>query len=112
MTGAASRRKGADFERWLVQRFREAMPEATVRRGLQSRSGQEVSDVDAPCFWIEAKRYHRTNPREALRQATETCPGGRWPIGVCKDDGESAFVVIGLEDFLDLVREWWERRDR
>jgi hypothetical protein len=110
MNGAGARRKGADFERSLVQRFRAAMPDAAVRRGLQSRSGQEVSDVDAPCFWIEAKRHRLTNPREALRQATETCPPGRWPVGVCKDDGAEPFVVLSLEDFLDLVSEWWRAR--
>jgi hypothetical protein len=110
VTGAASRRKGAQFERELVLRFREAMPEATVRRGLQSRGGSEVADVDVPCFWPEAKRHRRTNPREALRQAVDNCPAGRWPIGVCKDDGEPEFVVMQLDDFLDLVREWWERR--
>ncbi|WP_249348066.1 hypothetical protein [Corallococcus exiguus] len=78
MSGASSRRKGADFERALVHRFREAMPEALIRRGLQYRTGQEVSDVEVPCFWLEAKAHQRTNVREALRQALETCPAGRW----------------------------------
>jgi hypothetical protein len=110
MNGAGARRKGADFERDMVHRFREAMPDAEVRRGLQSRSGSEVADVDVPCFWPELKRHKRTNPREALRQAIGTCPPGRWPIGVCKDDNEPAMVVMQLDDFLDLVREWWERR--
>ena len=110
MSGAGSRRKGAEFERALVHRFRDAMPDATVRRGLQARSGDEVPDVDVPCFWPELKRHKRTNPREALRQATASCPAGRWPIGICKDDGAPAFVVMGLDDFLDLVTEWWEAR--
>jgi hypothetical protein len=110
MSGASSRRKGAQFERDMVHRFREAMPEATVRRGLQSRGGDEVADVEVPCFWPELKRHKRTNPREALRQALDNCPPGRWPIAVCKDDGEPAFVAMQLDDFFDLVREWWERR--
>jgi hypothetical protein len=110
MNGAGSRRKGAEFERAMVQRFREVMPDVDVRRGLQSRSGSEVADVDVPCFWPELKRHRRTNYREALRQAVDTCPPGRWPIGVCKDDHEPAIVVMQLDDFLDLVREWWERR--
>ena len=110
MSGASSRRKGHDFERAIVHRFREAMSEAAVKRGIQSRSGAEVADIDLPCFWPELKRHRRTNPREALRQAVETCPKGRWPIGVCKDDEEPAFVVMGLDDFLDLVTEWWEVR--
>jgi Holliday junction resolvase len=110
MSGAASRRKGHDFERLLVQRFRDAMPGAEVRRGVQSRSGAECADVEAPCFHIEAKRHRQTNIREAMRQAVETCPGGRWPIAVCKDDNQPALVTMQLEDFLDLVREWWEGR--
>ena len=43
MSGARSRRKGARWERELVHRFREAMPGAKVRRGLQCRGGDEVA---------------------------------------------------------------------
>ena len=52
MSGAHSRRKGAGFERELVQRFREVMPDATIRRGLQFRTGDETPDVDCPVFWL------------------------------------------------------------
>ena len=109
MSGAHSRRKGHRFERELVHRFREAMPEAEIRRGLQSRSGEEVSDVEVPCFWIEAKHHHRTNVRAALEQAVTTSPKGRWPVAVCKDDQKPPLVAMALEDFLDLVGEWWRR---
>lgn len=112
MSGARSRRKGSAFERALVHRFREAMPNATVRRGLQSRSGDEVPDVELPCFWLEAKHHHRTNIRAAMRQAMAACPPDRWPVAVCKDDHASPLVTMQLEDFLELIREWWERRDR
>jgi hypothetical protein len=112
MSGAHSRRKGQAFERSLVHAFRDAMPGATIRRGLQCRSGAEVSDVELPCFWLEAKHHHRTNIREALRQAVSTCPPGRWPLAVCKDDHATPLVTMELPDFLDLVREWWEARQR
>ncbi|MGI5865792.1 MAG: hypothetical protein ACOX6T_27560 [Myxococcales bacterium] len=112
MSGARSRRKGAAFERELVRRFREIMPDAGVRRGLQYRAGQEASDVEVPCFWVEAKHHHRTNVRAAMRQAIDACPPGRWPIAVCKDDHATPLVTMQLEDFLELVGEWWERRDR
>lgn len=112
MSGAGSRRKGAEFERALVQRFREAMPEAEVKRGLQCRNGEEAADVEVPCFWVEAKHHHRTNFRAALRQAIAASPPGRWPIAVCKDDREEPLVTLRLDDFLDLVAEWWRRRDR
>lgn len=37
--GGLSRRKGVRFEREMVLRFREAMPDAEVRRGLRRRDG-------------------------------------------------------------------------
>ena len=48
---------------------------------------------------------------DALAQAKEASLGqGVWPIAVCKDDQEDAVVTISLEDFLDLLREWWSTR--
>lgn len=107
MSGAHSRRKGQQFERELVHRFRQAMPEAEIRRGLQYRSGKEVPDVELPCFWLEAKHHHRVSVRAALEQARKTAPQGRWPLAVCKDDHKPALVAMELEDFLMLVAEWW-----
>lgn len=111
MGGASSRRKGHNFERALVHRFAEVFGADRVRRGLQFRSGAEAPDVEAPCLWIESKRGKRTNPRAALAQAKEASLGkGVWPVAVCKDDNEDAVVTISLEDFLDLLREWWSTR--
>ena len=112
MSGQHSRRKGAQFERELVYRFREVMPGADVRRGLQSRGGEEVADVDCPVFWVEAKRGKQPNVRAALRQAEADAPKGRVPMAVIRDDRAAPFVVVPLEDFLDFVREWWEGRRR
>ncbi len=111
MSGAGSRRKGHDFERAMVLRFAEVFGTDRVRRGLQYRDGDECADVVAPALWIECKRGKRTNPRAALAQAKEASLGkGVWPIAVCKDDQEDAVVTISLEDFLDLLREWWSTR--
>ena len=110
MSGASSRTKGHAFERALVRRFRDAMPGAEIRRGMQYRSGEEVPDVDVPCFFVEAKRHRRTNVKAALTQAIEAGPKGRWPIAVCKDDRKPALVCMQLDDFLELVEEWWKAR--
>jgi len=107
-----SRNKGASFERALVHRFREVMPDAEVRRGLQYRSGEEAADVEVPCFFIEAKHHKKTNIRAAMRQAIGACPKGRWPLAITKDNHAEPLVTIGLEDFLELLREWWARRER
>ena len=112
MGGAMSRRKGAQFERWLVHRFREAMPGAEVRRGLQARGGDEVPDVDCPLLWIEAKRGRKPNVRAALRQAEEGAPKGRMPVAVIRDDRSEAFVTLNLEDFLEIIHRWWELSQR
>ena len=111
MSGAGSRRKGHDFERAMVLRFAEVFGADRVRRGLQFRDGAECPDVIAPALWIECKRGKRTNPRAALAQAKEaSLSKGVWPVAVCKDDKEDAVVTISLEDFLDLLREWWSTR--
>lgn len=112
VSGAYSRRKGANYERELVHRFREVMPNAEIRRGLQSRSGEEMPDVECPVFWIEAKRGRKPNIRTALRQAEGDAPKGRIPIAVVRDDYQPALVALPLEDFLALVREWWIGRER
>ena len=112
MSGATSRRKGARFERAMVHRFREAMPDAEVRRGLQSRGGEEVADLDCPVLWPELKRGKKPNIRAALKQAIDAAPKGRIPIAVVRDDRAEEIVTLLLDDFLDLVSEWWTERHR
>lgn len=107
MSGSTSRRKGARYERELVHRFREAMPGAEVKRGFQYRNGEEAPDVECPVFWVESKRGKKPNVRAALKQATEAAPQGRIPLAVIRDDREEAFVALSLEDFLELVGQWW-----
>ena len=107
MSGRASRRKGHDWEREVATRMREVFGKDQVRRGLQARSGEEVPDVEVPCFWIECKRGKRTNPEAALQQATAAATKGRIPLAVCKTDRCDPLVALGFDDFLELVREWW-----
>jgi DNA polymerase III epsilon subunit-like protein len=76
MSGAHSRRKGAGFERELVQRFREVMPDATIRRGLQFRTGEETPDVDCPVFWPRpSAASSRTSGARCARPRTLPRPG-------------------------------------
>jgi len=101
--GARSRRKGAAWERALVQRFRDAYPDVSVRRGFQARSGSEAPDIDAPGLWIEAKHGRCVNLRAALAQAIACAPSDRRPIAVCKDNRTEPLVVMRLDDFFELV---------
>jgi len=83
-----------------------------VRRGLQSRGGEEVADLECPVFWPELKRGKKPNIRGALQQAIEAAPKGRIPIAVIRDDRAEEIVTLLLNDFLDLVSEWWELKER
>jgi hypothetical protein len=112
MSGARSRRKGANAERELAKRFAEAMPGADCKRGIgQARRGSEVADCEVPRFWVESKHGKRPNPRAALAQAIEACEAngnGKTPIAVIRDDRKEPFVCMRLEDFLAFVGEWWQ----
>ena len=112
MTGSGARRKGHDYERLLARKFREVMPGADIRRGLQFRGGHEAPDVECPVFWIESKRGKKPNIRAALKQASAGGPKGRIPIAIVRDDRAEATVTFYLDDFLDFVQEWWEASSR
>jgi len=113
MGGKASRTKGHSYERYIAQRMREVMPSAAeqIKRGFQTRGGgAEEADVECPFFHVETKKGKKPNPRAALKQATEdaTKSGrGNVPVAIIGDDRQPAFVVMSLEDWLDLVKEWW-----
>ena len=112
MNGASCRRKGHDFEREMARVLGEVFGPENSRRGIQYRSGTEVPDVEVPAFWVECKRGRHTNIRAALAQATEACDQPKWLLAVCKDDNERAVAAMYLEDFIDLLREWWSTRQR
>ncbi|MBI5549081.1 MAG: hypothetical protein HY901_34790 [Deltaproteobacteria bacterium] len=112
MNGAGCRRKGHDWERELARLLGEVFGPENARRGIQYRSGTEVPDVDVPAFWVEAKRGRKTNIRAALKQARTACRAPKWLLAVCKDDKEPAIAAMYLDDFVDLLREWWTTRQR
>lgn len=112
------RRKGHNWEREVAGMLREVFPGETVRRGLQSREGGAVPDVECPILWVECKCGARPNPRAALEQAERGCPRGRIPVAIIKDSqplpGQVVrpFAVLALDDLLEILTEWWARRDR
>lgn len=111
MSGRSSRRKGHDYERAVARTLRTVFGDG-VHRGLQSRSGDETADVEVPVFWIECKRGRRTDLKAALALAAAACPPERRPLAVCKDDHRPDVVAMHLEDFVELLREWWAGRQR
>jgi hypothetical protein len=111
MNGPWSHRKGREFEREVAKRLADIFGKRFVRRGVTARTASSPADVVVPSLWIECKAQRRTNPRAALRQATGGGRAeGRWPVAVCKDDRKTPHVMMMLDDFLALLREWHERK--
>lgn len=111
MNGASCRRKGHDFERAVRRELAGVFGEHLVRRGLQYRDGIDCADVIAPGLWVECKAQRQTNPRAALAQAVRGSEGRALkPVAVCKDDRRPPVVMMRLEDFLELLREWHAKR--
>ncbi len=110
--GRLSRNKGAEYEREIARELRDIFGDAS-RRGFQYRDGTEAGDVLNPVFFIECKRHKRCDVKKALEQAIANCNDKtKYPIAVTRDDNKRSIVTMDLEDFKDLVREWWELKAR
>ena len=110
-SGKYNRVKGATYERELAHAFKKVFPGEDVKRGLQYRSGMEAPDVECPVFWIEAKRMKRPNIRAAYKQAQGGSPKHRIPLAITKANREESLVTIGLEDFTEIISEWWNLKN-
>ena len=108
--GKAEREQGKVWERKVAALFREAMPGEQIKRGIQTREGDEAADVECPVFWVECKHRAQISPQAALSQAQDAAPRGRMPLAVLKKNRNKPFVAMYLDDFLDLVSEWWDTR--
>ena len=109
MSGKSSRTKGHSWEREVAIMLRSIFPEA--RRGLQYQDGMQCSDVVNTPIHVECKRCKKVDYRAAMRQARAECRPGYAPVVVAKDDREDAVVMMLLDDWIDLVKEWKERTE-
>jgi len=111
--GASQRLKGHNWEREVARRLRKVMPGCGAKRGLQTRFGSsEEADVEIPCFHVECKVGKKTRIMAALNQAVEAEKKGRWPIAVCKDDRKPPVVLMRLDDFEEILGQWWMEHGR
>ena len=112
--GKAQRVKGANFEREIARLIREVLPGCEAKRALgQYRGGAEAPDVSIPgLFWIECKVGKAPPLMRALNQARADCPKGQGltPLAIVKQDRHKPVVLVELDDFLELLREWWALR--
>jgi hypothetical protein len=111
--GAAPRKKGHDFERWVANQLRRVFPDA--KRGLgQTRDGSDVPDVQGTPYWWEAKVGQRPNIQKAVQQALDASLAGgdgRPVVVVSKKDRCAPLVTLHFEDFVKLLENVYGARD-
>ena len=57
--------------------------------------------------------HKRCNVKAALRQAFDNCNGKtKYPIAITREDNEQAIVTMSLDDFKDVVGQWWQLKPR
>ena len=111
--GAMQRRKGAGFERWVVNALKDAGWSAKRMAPLQASQTADTPDVFA---WrdvagrtlrlnVEAKAGKRIGWDKALEQARQAAgrEQGAIPVVVGKLDRQQPCVMLSLEDFLEIV---------
>lgn len=107
MSGKLSRNKGKGYEREIANELKPYWGE-NVKRGWQSRAGDEDPDVDGTPFWIECKRGKKTNHRAAFRQAEEATDG-RPVLVFCRDDREETIVSMKLSVFKSFLDDYFKK---
>lgn len=100
--GKSQRRKGQRGERETAILWRSVYPDA--RRGSQSRSGRDASDVEATPWWVECKTLARIAAFRYLAQA-ESDTDGRPCVVRLREDGDKRAAILLREDlFLELLQ--------
>lgn len=99
-----SKRKGKRGELELVKKLREY--------GYDCRRGQQYSGIGGddvvglPHIHIECKRQERLNIYEAMGQAKRDAKENEKPAVFCRKNREEWLVIMHLEDWIELYREW------
>jgi Holliday junction resolvase len=99
-----SKKKGKRGELELARKLREF--------GYDCRRGQQYSGiagddvVGLPYIHIECKRQERLNVYEAIRQAQRDAKEDEKPAVFWRRNREEWLVVMRLEDWIELYREW------
>jgi hypothetical protein len=104
--GRTNRRRGHDFERWVVRFFKDRGWKASRRD--QSRGGEYNPDVkfyEYPLedFHFELKRLKRQSLLKYWDQASSDAKG-REPAVVWKADGYPPMITYALTKFADDAR--------
>ena len=102
-----SRRKGSQGERELAKVLRTHGFDAH-RNDQMYKGGMENPDVSLPGIHIEVKRAERLSLYDALAQAQQDANGKSVPAVMHRKNHAQWVVIMTLEDWIPLYREWRE----
>lgn len=102
------RTKGASFEREVCAMLSDHLGTIVKRNLAQTRGGAtEGSDITVGRFSIECKRRASIAVYEWLDQANRDA-AGKTPLVVARADGRRSVVIMDLEAFIPMMRDWVE----
>ena len=98
------RTKGAAFERKIARAFRAYNGKRLLEYQQATDRATGMLGVDVLCdrFAIQCKRYQGYAPISKLAEVVVP-DGNLIPLLITKADRQQAVVVIGLDDFLELL---------
>ena len=97
-SGKHKRRKGANYELEIALKF------GTERVGSRGKEDHIHSDVEHETFYIQCKRRASIAAYKWFTKTAEFAKTvGKIPIVVMREDRGENFVMITLDDFLELV---------
>lgn len=100
-----SREKGARFERMIASILRAYGYYA--RRGQQFCGANGDADVvGLPGIHLECKAVEKLNLYDAMAQSKRDAKDSEFPVVVHKKNHCDILVTIGLDDFMEIYREW------
>ena len=113
MTAARERRRADVWRRFVARRLAMAFGRHLVRCGRRLPDPDRPGpDIDAPAFWIECAPGN-VDANLALLEAEADARGSAlWPLAVTKLPGDAPTVHMRLDDFTELLLEWWSGKDR
>lgn len=83
-----------------------------ARRGVQYSGGGGSPDVvceelDHAIHW-EVKAAEKLNIWDAVNQAIRDCPQGKWRAVAHKRNRKGWLITMTFEDYMDLLKEWYQ----
>lgn len=132
--GSMKRRKGSTYERAIAKKIKDKLHIDLVRTpqsgGFAKNSEKaeefrgDIVSVDKDVklnLHIECKDHKTWKPKDWFRQASDDCPEGLYPIVIMHQAQENKggkrcrkaedFVMLRLEDFLELTKETFYKRE-